>query len=58
MRIQIQIPAFLATENQTSVMDPWHFVTDPDPGIRTTGLRFRNSNPDFWQDANKNQFFP
>ncbi len=42
-------------ESLTSVVEPWHFGTDPDPGIRTTDLPIRillifvSS----WQDANK-----
>ncbi len=27
--------------NRTSVVDPWHVGTDPDPRVRTTDLRIR-----------------
>ncbi len=44
---------------QDSVRDPWRFYTDPDPTVRTTGLRsesyiFFND----FQNANKNMFSP
>ncbi len=35
----IQIPP--SGSGGTSVVDPWHFGTDPDPQIRTTDLRMR-----------------
>ncbi len=49
----------------SSVVDPLHFGTDPDPGtdprILTTDLRIRISDPAFfvtcWQDANKKKVF-
>ncbi len=40
-------------------MDSWHFGTDPDPRIRTTGFRIRSLLLFFrgWQDSNKTKFF-